>query len=154
MYDSRTIANEFLKLAAESRDDLTPMQLLKLVFIAHGWSMGLLGRHLIRDKIEAWQYGPVIPVLYEDLRAFGSEPVRGPIRGSTRDVLDDTERDLIAQVYEKYGHLSGPALSRLTHEPNSPWARTYRDGVSGRYISNDLIEDYYQNLAAMEPEDQ
>ena len=77
MYDSRTVANEFLKLADKDNDTLTPMQLLKLVFIAHGWCLGLLGRHLIKDSIEAWQYGPVIPKgVIEHTTALGLSAAR------------------------------------------------------------------------------
>lgn len=154
MYDSRTVANEFLRLADENNDSLTPMQLLKLVFIAHGWCLGLLGRHLIRDPVEAWQYGPVIPNLYAAVREFASDPVRGPLMVPERaDKLDGEERNIIEQVYSKYGTMSGPALSRLTHQPGSPWAKTFKDGTFGLRISNDLIEDYYQTLAAMDETD-
>src|SRR5437870_2146380 len=43
MHDSRTVANHFLRLAREKGDFLTPMQVLKLVYIAHGWMLGLYG---------------------------------------------------------------------------------------------------------------
>lgn len=35
MHDSRIIANRFLELAERNGDTLTPMQVLKLVYIAH-----------------------------------------------------------------------------------------------------------------------
>ena len=56
MHDSRTIANEFLRLAAERHTGLTSTQVLKLVYIAHGWSLALLGKPLIGDEIQAWQF--------------------------------------------------------------------------------------------------
>ena len=31
----------------------TPMQIMKLVYIAHGWSLGLRQKPLIRERIEA-----------------------------------------------------------------------------------------------------
>jgi uncharacterized phage-associated protein len=148
MYDSRTVANEFLRLADENGGDtLTPMQVLKLVYLAHGWSLGLLGKTLVEDQVQAWQYGPVIPKLYASMRQFKSNPVSFPLpdRGIA---LSDEARDLIKQIYDVYGHLSGPALSRLTHKAGSPWAKTYVDGSFGLVISNDLIEDYFAKQAA------
>jgi uncharacterized phage-associated protein len=150
LYDSITIANRILDHAKKSGDTLTPMQLLKLVFLAHGWSLALLGRPLINDRIEAWQYGPVIPRLYAAVREFRSSPVVGPLRADKRETLDDDEEEIVRQTYENYGRLSGPALSRLTHESGSPWSKTYRDGAFGLYISNDLIKDHFARLAAME----
>ncbi|MBV9510077.1 MAG: DUF4065 domain-containing protein, partial [Caulobacteraceae bacterium] len=75
MHDSRTVANRFLELARERGQMLTPMQLLKLVYIAHGWMLGLAGRPLIRDEVQAWQYGPVIPPLYNAVRSYRRDPV-------------------------------------------------------------------------------
>jgi uncharacterized phage-associated protein len=63
MHDSRTAANSFLALVGRASAALTPMQLLKPVYIANGWTRGLHRRPLIRNEIQAWQYGLVIPCL-------------------------------------------------------------------------------------------
>jgi uncharacterized phage-associated protein len=148
MHDSRQIANEVLKVAEAHANPVTPMQLLKLVYIAHGWSLGLYGRPLISDEIQAWQYGPVIPRLYNALKDFRDQPVRGPLPTTDGEPLSDSERKLIRQVFEIYGSKSGPALSRLTHAKDSPWAQTYEQDTFGIRIPNDIIEDHYQRLAA------
>lgn len=146
MQNSATVANRFLELAGAHGDALTPMQVLKLVYIAHGWMLGLYGRPLISEEVEAWQYGPVIPDLYNAMRRFKSQPVQGAIRnGNGR--LDDQEENIIDQVYRIYGQKSGPALSRLTHQAGSPWQLVYRQGSFGDVIPNDLIEDHYSKLA-------
>ena len=148
MHDSRTVANRFLDLAAKAQDYLTPMQVLKLVYIAHGWMLGLYGRPLIRDDVQAWQYGPVIPTLYNEMREYRSAPVTRQLRSPSHDALSATEDDLVCQVYKIYGKKSGPALSRLTHAEGTPWALTYRPGTFGLVIPTDIIEDHYQQLAA------
>ena len=142
------VANRFLTLAKENDDTLTPMQLLKLVYIAHGWMLGLYGRPLIHDEIEAWQYGPVIPKLYDAVRVYKSNPV-GDIAVIDGDkILDEKESSIIEQVYKIYGSLSGPALSRLTHAKDTPWEITSKLKGFWGAISNDIIEDHYQRLAA------
>lgn len=148
MNTSAAIANRFLRLASEKGETLTPMQLLKLVYIAHGWALGLYSRPLIRDEIQAWQYGPVIPDLYQKIRRFRSNPVEGEIDDSGADALSSKENNLIEQVYDIYGRWSGPALSRLTHAKGTPWDKTYEPGAFGVVIPDDIIEDHYANLAA------
>lgn len=150
MYDSVTVANQFLSLAKGRAGSLTPMQVLKLVYIAHGWNLGLYGRPLIRDDIEAWQYGPVIPRLYNAVRKFRSNPVDGPLRGARNENLDERAADIVEQVYGIYGQMSGPALSRLTHADGSPWDTIYVDGEFGLVIPNDIIEDHYARMATVE----
>lgn len=147
MADSITVANRFLELAEDADDALTPMQILKLVYIAHGWMLGLYGRPLVSDDIQAWQYGPVIPRLYNAMRHFRSSPVEGPLPGAKGPSLNSDEESIVRQVYEIYGHLSGPALSRLTHAKGTPWDMTYEPGVFGIGISNDIIEDHYARMA-------
>jgi uncharacterized phage-associated protein len=147
MHDSRTIANRFLRLARESGDSLTPMQVLKLVYIAHGWMLGLYGRPLIRDRIEAWQYGPVIPRLYNSMRHFRGSAVTTTLDGQRDESLDAQESDIVRQVYKLYGRQSGPALSRLTHALGTPWHTMYVRGEFGVEIPTDIIEDHYQQLA-------
>ena len=147
MASSITVANRFLELANTEGDALTPMQLLKLVYIAHGWMLGLYGRPLIGDDVEAWQYGPVIPRLYNSIRHYRGKPVNTTLRAPNGDVLDDLECDIVDQTYKLYGGKTGPALSRLTHQPGSPWHTIYRDKDYGLVIPIDLIEDHYAQLA-------
>ncbi|MEM1036277.1 MAG: type II toxin-antitoxin system antitoxin SocA domain-containing protein [Pseudomonadota bacterium] len=147
MRDSAKIANRFLTLAHERNDSLTPMQLLKLVYIAHGWGLGLYGVPLIRDEVQAWQYGPVIPRLYNKTRKFKSLSVTGHLPSEEPEGLTARETDLINQVYQHYGSMSGPALSRITHAIGTPWELTYKPGSFGIVIPNDLIEDHYSRLA-------
>ncbi len=145
---ARAVANEFIRLAEAEGKSLTPLQLIKLTYLAHGWMLALYQRPLISDRIEAWKYGPVIPDLYRALRDYGSGNVTSPIVGGSRFVpLDAQERDLIRQVYERYGNKNGILLSRLTHQPGTPWHMTWETDSLGRGISNDLIAEHYRQLA-------
>jgi uncharacterized phage-associated protein len=147
MKKSITIANKFLDLAAEDSNTLSPMQLLKLVYIAHGWHLGLYHTPLICDEVQAWQYGPVIPQLYNKIRGYRGTAVTKRISDSNSEVMTEREENLIQQVYKIYGRKTGMALSRITHAPNTPWSLTYTPGVFSIPIPNDLIEDHYVRLA-------
>jgi uncharacterized phage-associated protein len=56
MHSSINVAKWFVDKAAKEGKTLTPLQLMKLVYIAHGWMLGTYGRPLIKDRIEAWKY--------------------------------------------------------------------------------------------------
>ena len=147
--ESYKVANEFLRLAAERGVALTPLQLMKLVYIAHGWMLGLYQRPLIKNRIEAWKYGPVIPDLYSLTKKFGSGAVTGELRpwfSSQASELDLQEKHLVGEVYGVYGDLSGLQLSALTHRTGTPWQITYRPESWAVPISNDLIAEHYHQL--------
>lgn len=154
MHSSVVVANRFLELAEAKGDKLTPMQLLKLVYIAHGWMLGLHGRPLIKDRVEAWQYGPVIPALYSHIRRYRGDAVEGRIKQifAQSSELDAEEDSVVSQVYDAYGSMTGMGLSRITHANGTPWQRTYEPGSFGLHIPTDLIEDHYKQLAERAPE--
>jgi uncharacterized phage-associated protein len=91
-YDARTVANEFLRLARDRGHELTNMQLQKLVYIAHGYTLAILHEPLVRQDIEAWRYGPVIKDLYQVLRQYGSGFVTDLIPVSHRELIADTHK--------------------------------------------------------------
>lgn len=123
------------------------MQLLKLVYLAHGWALGLYGRPLIKDEIQAWRYGPVIPSLYQAVKDYRGGPVLVQIPMTQRENVTAAQASVIEQVYDLYGSKSGPALSRLTHAPGSPWAQVYDPDEFGTVIPDDIIMDHYKRLA-------
>ncbi len=152
-YDSRAVANSILHNANETGKKLTPMQLIKLVYVANGWSLALLNRPLISEQIQAWQYGPVIPNVYRAFNRFGSAAITEYASDmfsklEYRADMDDEEKRLIAAVVNSYGHMHAFQLSNKMHEADTPWTKTYN--ASGPYsvISPDLIKEHFLELKA------
>lgn len=158
-YDAKAVANYFLELAAKDGVKISPMKIQKLIFYAHGWHLGLLGKPLISDEIEAWQYGPVVPSIYREFRDFGS----GPIMRAATDVdfefdivapeippEDETARSIIDRVWKGYGRLSAVDLSNLTHRVDSPWSKAIKanPGLRNVTISDASIAEHFQALVA------
>lgn len=148
-YSATTVANEFIALAEGAGRPLTPMQINKLTYIAHGFSLAVFRRPLIREAVEAWKYGPVIPSVYRKLKRFGSsvvdEQIAPPFLGRA-ELLDDDDKKLIRIVFDKYGYLTGSQLSHLTHKPGTPWEVNYTPGEYGTEIDNGLIRSHYTAL--------
>lgn len=143
-HTARAVAQYLLRKGALDNNTLTPMQLLKLVYIAHGWMLGLYSRPLINEQVEAWQYGPVIRDLYNAIKHYRSAPVESI--EAPEEVFDGLETALLDQVYNLYGRFTGPQLSTLTHAADTPWDLTWRHHGKNSVISNDLIEEHYAAL--------
>ena len=144
------IANAALDEATAQGKQLTIMQLLKLVYIAHGWSLALLSAPLVSEEPEAWQHGPVFPAVYRAFRKFGSGAITAKATNGFGQVveaaLSTEQRDVVRSVVESYGRMHAFSLSNITHQAGSPWASTYRPGMSAR-IPNGVIAAHYQQLA-------
>lgn len=144
MHSAVKVANYFLNKAKEDKKDITPLQLMKLVYLAHGWMLGVHGRHLIKEPIEAWQYGPVIPELYQKTKKFGALPVTYPIAETDLN-FDDDEKHFLDKVYRTYANWTGMKLSALTHMQGSPWFMVWTKKDADSIIPNDIIREYYQD---------
>jgi uncharacterized phage-associated protein len=163
-YPAKAIANEFLKLARKEGRTLTQMQLQKLVYFAYGWYLAITGQRLIDERIEAWQWGPVIPSIYKEFRRFGSSPVTDqakkvmfrdgkaglfPVSVQSDNPNEDAfALKVIKRVWDIYGKYSASALSNMTHAPNSPWTRKSDKEIKGTDIPDQLILEYFRELAS------
>ena len=143
-HKSRTIADYILFLSGKHDKKITPMQLLKLVYICHGWMLGLHGKPLICENAEAWQYGPVFPLVYRDFKKYGRSVITD-VPSCAPHGLDAMEIDVIEQVWNGYSSYSGLQLSALTHQTGTPWEITMLLGSDGK-IGNELIQHHYRSL--------
>lgn len=94
MLNSEAVANYFIQKSFDTGIGLTPMKLLKLVYIAHGWHRGYFSENLINDAVQAWRYGPVIPDLYRKVKGYG----RRDIDSQSRDMASLVMRRTLRQT--------------------------------------------------------
>jgi putative zinc finger/helix-turn-helix YgiT family protein len=132
------VADYFLSVAEDLNDTLTNLKVQKLVYYAQGVHLALRGKPLFRERIEAWQHGPVVPDLYHALKRFGDKPIDPP---SGLDMMAYPEEYLITMdvVFKVFGQFSAWKLRDMTHEED-PWKNTF----SGGEITLDALEAYFR----------
>lgn len=140
-YDARQIANWFMKRAHKDGQALSIMSILKLSYIAHGWHLEIKDAPLFENRIEAWQYGPVIPDVYNAFRGQGKIPER-PVSGFSENLAPETEQ-ILEQIYNIYGSMSASRLSKLTREPRGPWGMAAHFGGWYALIPDEIIKSHY-----------
>lgn len=147
-YDPRKIAEYMLFLSRRDKRPITPMQLLKLVYICHGWMLGLYGRPLSSQAAEAWPYGPVLPAVYRAYKQYGGQSIadESDLPQCPPEGFDKDAENVIGQVWDGYSKYTGLQLSAMTHKPGTPWDITWNRVGHGMPISNDLIRDHYRAL--------
>lgn len=158
-HSPEAVSNFFIQKSLDSKVELTPMKLLKLAFLAHGWGLAYSETPLIPEAVRAWKYGPVIPSIYHGVKSYGNQqidslrPLDSFWRRDEYPIVTDTNTLLLLEkIWQVYGDKSGPALSTKLHEPNSPWDIVWNQ-QGGRFennaiIRNELIKDYYSSKVA------
>lgn len=154
------VANHFIQ---EHPGEITHLKLQKLVYISHGWHLGIFRKELVEDELaEAWKHGPVFPSIYHSFKQFGSKPIdrlatesdeKGGQVISIAPIIRGKEKiELLHTIWEVYGHLTGPELSNLTHAEGTPWSKTWNanPGLRNLNIRNEEIEKHYKEKLKLE----
>lgn len=161
MYDVRDVANLTLDFADQRNFKLTNLALQKLLYFVHGWFYAMYDEPLIKNKFEAWQYGPVQRVIYDQFRAFKDNPIIGvratyldPATGESvyrEPRIMPEHADVIRGVLLKYEHHTAGQLVRESHVEDGPWEYVWQQAEEvvypGMKIPDALILDHFKRLA-------
>ena len=140
-----------------SRGNMTPKKLQKLLYYAYAWTLALLNEcaedicfRLFNEKIEAWVHGPVVPSVYMEYKRYGWNDIP-MILENNDDIFSSDVLDVLNQVWEVYGDLSGNELEAISHK-EEPWISA-RKGIppyatSTEYLSDEVIFRYFNEQAA------
>jgi uncharacterized phage-associated protein len=157
-YDARAVANYFLDYGASRGRLVTIMSLLKIIFFAHAWHLAKTNKPLVGQPFEAWQYGPVSRVVYDQFKHFGDRPIEsramvlnaahGRYEIASCSALEAETSKLLANIFDYYSNFHPYRLSDLTHVNGSPWDDVWneatRRAVPGMVIAHDSIRDWFQ----------
>jgi len=114
-------------------EELTQMKVVKLLYFAYGRYLALTGQRLFKSPIIAMPYGPVIQTVHQQYNGH-----RGIVSGQLNDVAfddynhvqaDQEITDLLSSIQRDYGDQTAASLSRITHQPGSPWSLTSTNQV-------------------------
>lgn len=149
------VANEFVDLAKKENRDIKLLGLVKLTYLAHGFSLAANNEPLLDyryDSVEAWRYGPVIPSVYHTFKHNKSNPIKemaeiprwaedGTIANyTTPRVESPSALSIIRFVWERYKKCTDSQLVSLLHRDGTPWKLSYIENA------NMPIDDEYTKL--------
>lgn len=157
-YTPQHVANFMLERGEADGIPITPLKLVKLVYIASGWQLALIGEPLFEESIEAWKHGPVVPSIYHEFKHFKSSPITEKSSDFDLDSLefttpripsnDGTTNLILSKVWAAYKRFSAWDLRNKTHESGGPWSKVYKPNEPNITLnSGDIQEHYKQRIA-------
>jgi len=136
---------------------ISNLKLQKLLYFVQAYFLLRRGGTCFSEPIEAWDFGPVVSVVYHEFKRFGNGDI--PAVRSYLDISDDLtsiiqkkydqdviparDRALIEEVVDNFRDFSATALVTLTHNQD-PWIDAYKQGEN-RKIEPQAIERYFSN---------
>jgi uncharacterized phage-associated protein len=148
-YPAAAVANEVLRRAIQDKRLLKPLELLRFVYLVHGWYLATTGKPLIDEPVEARPYGPVFPSLVEDLKVYlrdenQPKPVTSPLLievefedaptpqesvGLTVPFFQPEEtvaKTVLDFVWRSYHEHSSDELAEVVTQDGTPWKEVFR----------------------------
>lgn len=141
-YNAHQIANWIITKAQEDENSelITNLKLQKLLYYFQGFYLAAFDKTLFSENIEAWQYGPVVPVVYEYHKPSGKNALNSNPNYNLPN-FNEEEETLLNNVFETYNEFSAIGLMNLTHE-EKPWKNT--PVGKGSVISPQLLTDFFK----------
>lgn len=142
-YKALDIAKKLIFKAQEDEPNggerLTNLKLQKLLYYQQGYHLAVFGTPLFSEPIEAWMYGPVVPVVYDEYSRYGSAVLP---EEACPICLTDDEESLFNEVYDSYRDFSAIGLMNRTHSER-PWVESCPHD-RGTVISCASMETYFK----------
>jgi uncharacterized phage-associated protein len=120
------VANLFVYFSLECGDEpVTNLRLNKLLWFAQGHALARFGTPLFDDNFVAWDYGAVVPAIYQRYKYCGKNPIAVTDDGFDPNNFAEPEiQDFIVEIANAYNKYSTSELVKMSHEQGSPWFGT------------------------------
>lgn len=140
MYGVIDIARYIIRYCKEKGYYISNLKLQKILYFVQAEFLVTLHVPCFRENIEAWDFGPVVPEVYQEYKHFGSSN----IIDDAVDVIElpDKDRVLIEGIVDQCSNYSASQLVEFTHN-QSPWLDAY-EKYCNNVISKDSIRKYFE----------
>lgn len=129
MYKALDIAKYVITRCTNDGCLISNLQLQKILYYLQREYLKKNGK-LFPDVIEAWQWGPVIPNVYNVYCVYGSMKI-----DEVHNVfLDENVRRIIDPIITQKRNINPWLLVDETHKKNGAWDRVYRNGAGNKTI--------------------
>ena len=131
MIDATVVGQYFLS----KNQELTDIQIQKLVYYAYAWYMVLhKGKKIFEEKPEAWIHGPVFRSLFNSMKNYKTF-----LKLERVSEIGKSNSNFLDTIYNVYGKYSGNELEKMTHS-ELPWISA-RHGLQPHEFSQNKIDD-------------
>ena len=139
MYSALLISRYIIKRCNEINKSISNLKLQKLLYFVQAEFLVSKDKPCFYEKIEAWDFGPVVPEVYRKYRIYGSASIPY-IKGIENGKILSDDQALINEIVDICSKYSAAMLVEVTHA-QEPWKKAYKR-YQNNTISNDSIKSF------------
>jgi len=135
---------------------ISNLKLQKVLYFIQAYFLISTNKQCFKEKIEAWDFGPVVPEAYREYKQFGSGDIptisfvvdfdkdniwNSKVQQYEDDVIASVDKVMIEAVVDKFADYSATDLVSITHR-QAPWKNAYQQGRNNE-ITLEAIKEYF-----------
>jgi uncharacterized phage-associated protein len=150
-YTAKAVANTFIDLANAEGCTLTNAKIQHLVFLAHGFHLGIHGENypLVREHFVAADEGPIVPTLNMALRHRVSTPGGKLQDEKGKDIPslpeDTDEYDTVFNAWHSFKNYLLCELDGIARDHNTAWKHA-RSMSKNTELTTEIIASFFRIL--------
>lgn len=157
MYDVLDVSRYVINYSNDKNYNISNLKLQKLLYFIQAFFVVMKnGTPCFSERIEAWNFGPVVPEAYREFKCYGSGSIPyihsylvfdgGSLwnlhrKEFDKGVLKKEDRDRICKVVDTFAKYTATDLVGLTHR-QAPWKKAYRPQENNE-ITLESIREYF-----------
>lgn len=140
-YNALEVARYIICHEAMNGRTVSNLRLQKLLYFVQAQFVANTsnGAPCFNQRMEAWDFGPVVPDVYRAYKYYGSAVI--PFDGNCSTSIAIADRQLMDSMLDHCAQFSTSALVEITHS-QSPWRNAYQS--FDHEISPDAIRSYFK----------
>lgn len=147
-YDSVAVAKYIAATANERHIVINITKIQKLLYIAYGCYLAIVGTRLTNEYPQAWPYGPVFPRTRANLLNTDLYSISKQDENLSAMASDDEINALMNLVFRGFGTWNAKQLTAWSHKHDSPWEKTTTipEFSWGATIPDEYTKEYFRTI--------
>lgn len=156
IYNVLDVCRHVINYSNEKDYGISNLKLQKVLYFIQAYFLIDTPERCFKEKIEAWDFGPVVPEAYREYKQFGSGDIptvsyvisaekedfwNSRIQEYTDNIICEEDKIRIDAVVDRFSDYSATDLVTLTHK-QSPWLDAYVPHMNNE-ITVEAIKEYF-----------
>ena len=156
MYAVLDVCRHTINYSNDMNYGISNLKLQKVLYFIQAFFLISTSEPCFKEKIEAWDFGPVVPEAYREYKQFGSSNIPRVsyiVEFDSEDIWNSTvkryednsifedDQKRIEEVVDKFSEYSATDLVAITHD-QAPWKDAYVPRMNNEITVN-AIKEYF-----------
>ena len=158
MYRVLDVSRFIINYCYDKDYNLSNLKLQKILYFIQAYYVSKTDNKepCFSERIEAWDFGPVVPLVYREYKQFGSTNIpkiscyvefdeddiwESKVVQYNDEIINKFDKDIISILVDEFSKYSTTKLVSITHR-QTPWMEAYEQGRNNE-ITVEAIRRYF-----------